>query len=150
LTVRQRQFIKEIADNPRISKAEAAKRAGYSTGNIPGRSVSRTRGSALAKHPTIARAIERIYAKAGITDTLLAARAREGLDAMQESRHSDVMREDPKTRLGYIRLIHELKGDLQETPSGTTPIVLNIGFASGWDTLDTTGVRVAVDPEPTP
>ncbi len=150
LSVRQRQFIKEIADNPRISKSEAAKRAGYSIGQIPGR-TAKVQGSRMAKHPTIARAIERIYAKAGITDTLLATRVKEGLDAMQESRHENVMREDPKTRLGYIRLVHELKGDLQETPSGTTPIVLNIGFAHSWGAEAPAPITVSHDsPEPTP
>ena len=148
LTIRQREYIKAKLDDPTRSNSEAAKLAGYQRNRQGGYRCGRSPAQTVGGRPLVQRAIERLYRKAGITDALLAQRAKEGLDAQYESRHSAVMLDDHKTRLGYLRLVHEVKGDLQDQPVQSQPIVLQIGFASGWDAVETGRVTVPVETEP--
>ena len=108
------------------SVKEAMRTAGYATSTTT-KQVAGTKTS-----PVFQRALLKTYDRAGISDDLLAQRAREGLDATYESRWKNVEKPDPKTRATYLRLIHEVRQDLEPEGSGHQSITVQIGFKNSW------------------
>jgi hypothetical protein len=112
-SAKRRLFIKILEENPGMSFKEAALKAGYSE-----------KTAQNASHNVVNRCkdeIRAIHEKCGITDTMLAKKLKEGLNAKLVRVFSEKGKvyyskqlDDFPTRKGYLEIAHKLRGDFIE------------------------------------
>ena len=125
LKIRARKIVKAMSEGK--TESQALESVGYSKTYIHGSKKE------ILDNPVIAKTIRDIYERAGITDDYLAAKNEALLNATEvkffqekgivtDSREVD----DNGTRLGALKLAHQLKGNLVEKTQEMGELVIKV------------------------
>jgi len=99
LTKKERLLVSGLAEGKKMT--QAALEAGY---------AHRESGSEAIKRPIVRQALERAFRKQGISDSCIAKKIKEGLEAVKTTEKGAVVN-DFATRHKYVETVLKVKGD---------------------------------------